>query len=338
MRFFTPARSSVRALGAAALAAALGACGLDLRGTGNFEAPDAGGHGGTGGSGGGSGGTGGGSSSGVDDASADGSAGDEGDSGSGSGSGSDSGSGSGSSSGGGSSDAAPDAPTIVAPPDFAWYLLDETNGVTAHDSTANHYDVQLQNVTWGLGATFGVPPGASPSGGFTTVAPGLRQAPVSFTAWLAPSSRRDETSNSYSITPFPPNAVSGDAAGEYGFGLGLNVWADGQPGSALAVEDVGYAFPNVGITEFMASTEYFVAATIGTSTALVYVDGQEVGEATPSAPGAAATTTLWLGLHNDDTAYGTKRYYLGRMRDVRVYKRVLSATDVATLYANGPAQ
>ena len=121
-------------------------------------------------------------------------------------------------------------------------------------------------------------------------------------------------------------------------GIGLNVWTDGQAGSALAVEDVGYAFPNVGITEFIASTEYFVAATIGASTALVYVDGQQVGQATPSTPGAVTMTTLWLGLHNGDTAYGSKRYYLGRMRDVRVYKRVLSASDVATLYADGPAQ
>ncbi len=193
-------------------------------------------------------------------------------------------------------------------------------------------------MTWGLGATFGVPPGASPSGGSTTVAPGLRQAPVSFTAWLAPNARGDETSNGYAITPFPPNAVSGDAAGAYGFGLGLNVWTDGQAGSALAAEDVGYQFPNVGNTEFLASTEYFVAVAIDTSNALVYVDGQEVGQATPSTPGPAAMTTLWLGVHNGDVAYGSKRYYLGRMRDVRVYKRVLSAGDVATLYADGPAQ
>jgi hypothetical protein len=161
---------------------------------------------------------------------------------------------------------------------------------------------------------------------------------VSFTAWLAPNARGDETSNSYSINPFPPNAVSGDAAGSYGFGLGLNVWTDGQAGSALAVENVGYTFANAGNTQFLASTEYFVAVTIGASTAQVYVDGQLVGQATPTMPGAAAQTTLWLGVHNGDSGYGTKRFYLGRMRDVRVYKRVLTATEVATLHADGPAQ
>ncbi len=235
-------------------------------------------------------------------------------------------------------DASTDGPATVAPPDFAWYLLNETSGTTAHDSTSNHYDVKLSNATWGLGATFGVPPGNSPSGGSVTVGAGLRQPPVSFTAWLAPNARGDETSNSYSITPFPPNAVSGDAAGSYGFGLGLNVWTDGQAGSALAVENVGYTFPDVGSTQFLAATEYFVAATIGPTTSLVYVDGELVGQATPTMPGATPMTTLWLGVHNADTGYGTKRFYLGRMRDVRVYKRVLTATEVATLFADGPSQ
>jgi hypothetical protein len=235
-------------------------------------------------------------------------------------------------------DAAPDGPPVVAPPEFAWYLLSETSGNTAHDSTANHYDVKLTNVTWGLGATFGAAPGNSTSGGSVAVAAGLRQAPVSFTAWLAPNARGDETSNSYSITPFPPNAVSGDAAGSFGFGLGLNVWTDGTAGSALAVENVGYAFPNVGGTQFLAATEYFVAAAIDATSAQMYVDGQPVAQATPTTPGATAQTTLWLGLHNADTAYGTKRFYVGRMRDVRVYKRVLTPTEVATLYASGPAQ
>ena len=111
---------------------------------------------------------------------------------------------------------------------------------------------------------------------------------------------------------------------------------DGGGGFALAVENVGYNFLNVGGTQFTAGTEYFVAAAIG-STASVYVDGNVVGTTTPTTPGPATMTTLSLGLHNTDTGYGTKRFYAGRMRDVRVYKRVLTAQEVSTLYADGPA-
>ena len=235
----------------------------------------------------------------------------------------------------GSPEAAPgdedSAPAPVGPPDFAWYLLSETSGVTAHDSTANHYDVtNLTGVTWGQGASFD----GTGGGGSVVVAAGLRQAPVSVTAWLAPFSRVDEGANSHGLTPFPPSALSGDAPGQFGYGIGLDVWSGG---SALAVEDVGYTFQGVAGAPFAAGTEYFVAATIGTTTAIVYVDGQYVGQAAPMVPGATPATTLSLGVHNQDPAYGTKRFYAGRMRDLRVYKRVLTAGDVAMLHAAGPA-
>ena len=236
---------------------------------------------------------------------------------------------------GGAAETAPgdedSAPPPVGPPDFAWYLLNETSGVVAHDSTANHYDVaNLTGVTWGQGASFD----GTGGGGSVVVAAELRQAPVTLTAWLAPDSRVDEGANSHGITPFPPNAVSGDAPGQFGYGLGLDVWSGG---SALAVEDVGYTFQGVAGAPFAVGIEYFVAAAIGATTAIVYVDGQYVGQAAPMVPGATPATTLSLGVHNQDPAYGTKRFYAGRMRDVRVYKRVLTAADVAMLRAAGPA-
>lgn len=229
----------------------------------------------------------------------------------------------------------PDASDVgpVVIPDFAWYLLNETSGTTAHDSTPNHYDItNLTNVAWGSGAIFD----GQSSKGSTTVAAELRQAPVSFTAWLAPAARSDRSANNYSVVPFPPNAVSGDTKAHYGFGIGLNTWTDGTPGSALGVENVGYDFTNDG-GAFTADTEYFVAATVGTTTAQIYVNATLVGTGTPTAPEAATPTTLRLGNHNDDTDYETKRFYKGRMRDVRVYKRVLTSSEVAQLQAAGPA-
>jgi hypothetical protein len=238
--------------------------------------------------------------------------------------------------GGGDAASATDSGS-VAPPEFAWYKLDESSGDTAHDSTANGYDIKLSQVTWGSGANFFIPGGSSPSGGATTVDAGLRQPPVSFTAWLAPNTRSDETSNSYAITPFPPDAVSGDVAGAYGFGIGVNAWTDGTPGGVLGAENVGYTFTSGGGAAFAAGVEYFVAVAIGATSASVYVDGSLVATATVTVPGAAATTTLRLGYHNEDTGYGTKRFYTGRMRDVRIFKRVLTAGEVATLESLGPS-
>jgi hypothetical protein len=39
---------------------------------------------------------------------------------------------------------------------------------------------------------------------------------------------------------------------------------------------------------------------------------------------------------NQDTTYGTHRFYAGRMRDVRVYTREVGAAEIAQLHANGP--
>jgi hypothetical protein len=229
------------------------------------------------------------------------------------------------------SDAADAAPVVI--PDFAWYLLNETAGTTASDSTSNNYDItNLTNVVWGSGATFN---GAN-AGGSRTVPAALRQAPVSITAWVIANARADRTANNFSVVPFPPNAVSGDVPGQYGYGIGLNVWTDGTPGSALGVENVGYTFTNDG-GAFVSGTEYFIATTISSGAAQVYVNARLVGQAVPTQPGAAATTTLRLGLHNDDTNYGTKRFFKGRLRDVRVYKRVITAAEVQALFTKGPA-
>lgn len=228
-------------------------------------------------------------------------------------------------------DGAADGPQSPGAPDFAWYLLNETSGTTAHDSTPNHYDVtNLLGVTWGNGASFD----GTGGGGSVVVAAGLRQAPVSFTAWLAPDSRVDEGANGYGITPFPPNAVSGDVLGEFGYGIGLNVWSGG---SALAVEDVGSDFQSVGGAAFVVAVEYFITAAIGVTNAAVYVNGQIVGEGTPSLPGPSATTSLAIGFHDDNPAYGTKRFYAGRIRDVRIYKRALTSAEAMDLYTSGPA-
>ena len=203
-------------------------------------------------------------------------------------------------------------PFAVAPPELAWYKLTETGGNVAHDSTANGCYVVLQIVAWGAGAHFVVPDSGAASGGSTTAPAGMRRVPVSFTAWLAPSARSDETANSYGITPFPSNAVSADVPGLFGFGIGVDVWTEGTPGSAFAVENVGSTFNACDGGGFVANEEYFVVAAIGASTATLYVDGRRTATAPVTMPGAAATATLSLGTHNGDVGYGSKRFYAGR--------------------------
>jgi len=237
-----------------------------------------------------------------------------------------------------------DAPTAAAP-DYIWFVLDEKSGTTARDSSSHHYDItDLTGVTWSNGAQFD----GTGGGGSVAVDSSYRTPPLTLSAWLTPAARADETSIVGPLQPYPSNAIGDDIPAEFGYGLGLNTWTDGTPGSALTVEGVnacapGASFPvacdlppTAGSPAFASGTEYLVTVTLDTtSVAHAYVNGVPYADATAAAL-QADPTQFWLGRHNDDTSYATKRFFAGGMRDVRVYKRVLAPTEVATLYAAGP--
>ncbi len=231
-------------------------------------------------------------------------------------------------------DAQPDAPaTLLSAPGFVWYRLDETSGTTAHDSSPHHYDVMnLVGVVWDHGATFN---GAVC--GSTAVGQAFRTAPVTMTAWLTAADRTDETVTEYALEPFPPNAVSGDAPSLGGFGLGINVWTDGTPGNGVALEtgeNAAIAFHTLAGID--AGVEYFLALVIGPSQADLYENGSLSASVGANTPLAAEPAPLHLGCHNDDTGYLSKRFFVGHMRDVRVYARLLGVGEIGALFASGP--
>ena len=224
-----------------------------------------------------------------------------------------------------------DAPATTTSPDYIWFVLDETSGTTAKDSSSHHYDITgLTGVTWSQGANFD----GTGGGGFVAVDSSYRSPPVTISAWLTATTRADRTSITGPLEPFPSNAIGDDIPGEFGYGFGLNVWSDGTPGSALTVEDFngcsfGATFPvdcTIAGAAFTAGTEYLVTIVINTdNTAHTYVNGALYADATVGTL-AVAATQFWLGRHNDDPDYGTKRFFDGRMRDVRVYKSALAVT------------
>jgi len=227
-------------------------------------------------------------------------------------------------------DAQPPDPT----PDLVWYRLDETTGTTAHDSTSHHYDVtNLGGVAWGDGATFD---GATC--GEVNVDPRFRVPPITMTAWLTPVVRSDESINDYALAPFPPNAVSGDVPGLGGYALGLDVWTDGGGGAALAVEagiDANVSYHSLD-GPFASGVRHFAAVVMNASNATVWVDGAFFQTVSADVAPSSQPVPLHLGCHNDDGGYGSKRFYRGGMRDVRVYTSALDASVIASLYAHGP--
>jgi hypothetical protein len=258
-------------------------------------------------------------------------------------------------------DAAGEAEAAVPTPapDYLWYVLDETDGATAHDSSPNQFDItNMTGVTWDAGANFD---GVS-GGGDTTLDSSYRSPPFTISVWLTPQLRADSP-NGYSLQPYPPNAVSDDIPGLGGYSLGLNVWANG---SALSGEGlagctgsfmcVANALQNANDADggpsctsptscnqgFIAGQEHFVVMTIEAPgdagvapEGWVYVDGvlfdQEPTNALSNDP-----APLSIGRHNLDNGYGTTGVFDGRIRDVRIYKRQVGIAEIEQLYVNGP--
>jgi hypothetical protein len=253
------------------------------------------------------------------------------------------------------------APTPV--PDYFWYVLDETQGSTAHDSAPHHFDItNLASVTWNQGANFNGVAG----GGYTNVDSAFRVPPITISAWLTPVLRADSP-NGFALRPYPANALSGDIPAIGGYALGLNVWSGG---SALSVEAVDTCYGAgalcvAGSTQnardvdggpsclsasscdqgFVAGAEHFVLVSVApvadggaASEAVVYVDGELFDQTTAAVFPTESTAPLYLGSCNLDTGYGTSRIFDGRIRDVRAYKRQLGAAEAQQLYVNGPTR
>jgi hypothetical protein len=259
------------------------------------------------------------------------------------------------------------------PPDFLWYVFDETTGAIAHDSSPNHTDITIAgSITWKEGGVFD----GMTTCGTTNVGQQYRNPPLTISGWLTPAGRTDELTTAGALLPYPPNAVSGDVPSLGGYGFGLNVWSTG---SALEAEEVSpcttaglcaangtqnaetaeagdAGFSCTSTTKcdegFKAGTRYFItvafdpvldAGTVeggatdgGVPMAQVYVNGVLFDQAASRLPPFSTPAPLRLGCHNDDTTYGTTRFYDGTMRDVRVYRRQLAAEEVNQLYKNGP--
>jgi hypothetical protein len=160
----------------------------------------------------------------------------------------------------------------------------------------------------------------------------FRTYPLTVSAWLTPAARADQGASSYGLTPFPANAISNDVAGVGGFGMGINVWTDGMPGSSLRV---GWVNPTVPAT-FNAGTRYHVVLAYSPSRMVsVYVGGTLL-TMRGTANADMTQGALFVGAHNLDTGYGTKRFNIGEIDDVRIYTTLLDAPTVAALHDAGP--
>jgi hypothetical protein len=225
----------------------------------------------------------------------------------------------------------PDA-TPLGRPDL-WFKLNDSTGGTLRDDGLLGMDATITGTFLLTGTALRIT--AADVEGVTPSLVGLRRPPLTLSAWVTPALRGDRSSVMYGHDPFPPNAVSSDIPNFDGMGLGVNVWSDGAPGSELAVGGGGVNNDNTASRAFTAGTRYHVVAVYTTEIA-TYVDGEPAGSISNVDFNDDNPGPLYLGIHNEDNGYLTKRYFLGEIDDVRVYKLAASPEQIALLHAAGP--
>ncbi|CAN5916611.1 hypothetical protein BH11MYX2_BH11MYX2_00940 [soil metagenome] len=227
-------------------------------------------------------------------------------------------------------------PDTIAPlgtPDL-WFKLDEAAGTTLRDDGPLGMDATITGTFLFTGTALRIT--APDTEAVTAHITGFRHVPLTMSAWVTPALRGDRTSAVYGHEPFPPNAVSTDIPNSDGMGLGVNVWSDGAAGSQLTVGGGGVANDAPTTRTFAVGTRYHVVVVYSTAGVDAYVDGALAGSVSPVDFDDDQTAPLHIGVHNADNNYLTKRYFVGDLDDIRVYKLAATPAQIALLHAAGP--
>jgi hypothetical protein len=195
----------------------------------------------------------------------------------------------------------------------AYWPLDEGSGTTAFDASGNGMNGTLVNgPAWTAGRVGGALSFDGVDDHVTTpFAENLATWTVSASVW----------------SPAAPAALaaSGPVHREKNFQINWNHTNPAYRGAI--VTRVAGAWYAVRLGALAGNTWYHIVGTYDGETLRAYVDGVLVGANTaPSGPPELETRPLELGAHA-----GAPQYFTGMVDEVRIYRRALSAAEVASL-------
>ena len=151
--------------------------------------------------------------------------------------------------------------------------------------------------------------------------PSIGDLPMTCSAWVKLAARSE-------TGVYPNNILSNDIPAQYGQGFGLNLTSSG---TILCVEYYK-SFSRKTLTSVKEGVWAHVSVVYETGKFVTYLNGQELEQASVVMGAKTGNATMFIGKHNDDPGYGTRRFFKGALRDVRIYNRALAATEVLALY------
>ena len=160
----------------------------------------------------------------------------------------------------------------------------------------------------------------------------MNSFPLTVAAWVKPELRSDGNGVNLANFYYPNNVISNDNPGLYGHGFGVNVTPSG---SQFTIE-YNNGFRVVPSVTFQAGQWYHVAvsysSTGSTGQYKAYVNGNLVDTFSFAQGAVDGTNFIRIGSHNNDTGYGTRRFFKGLIDDVTIYtNNVLTDAEIRAL-------
>lgn len=146
----------------------------------------------------------------------------------------------------------------------------------------------------------------------------LKIQPLTVEAWVKPILRDEVT------TFYPNNVLSNDNPGLYGHGFGANI------NSSVNQITVEYQndFRIINNAGLSSDTWQHIAVVYTPGNVKTYVNGLLIDDFNHVQSGLTGTGSFWIGKHNDDGTYGTRRFYKGQLDEVRVWHRALTGAEI----------
>jgi len=149
--------------------------------------------------------------------------------------------------------------------------------------------------------------------------------PHTIEAWVQPKLRTDQNSRGYNYgVHYPPNTISNDNPAYGGHGFGLNVWPDGSE-LVVGMHGKWRVVPNVNFT---ANQWYYIAVVYTTGNVKTYVNGSMVDDYSCDQKKLDGVNYIRIGKHNDDSYWGTRRFFNGSISDVTFWSVARSGSEI----------
>jgi len=152
--------------------------------------------------------------------------------------------------------------------------------------------------------------------------PAINAIPVTLEAYVKPEMRTENTNF------YPNNILSNDVPGNYGLGMGINI---NSYGSQITVEYKN-GFRTFYDNTIVAGQWVHIAIVYTNGKVETYINGVLKDVVNHNQAPLNGNTNMFIGRHNDDAAYGTRRFFKGVIDEVRVWNRALCAQEITSQY------